>query len=121
MAMKVKGKAIPKVATQIDENRLKKHEWAVHTDDSITQNAISDYLSKRGEGELSTKEIFHDGIKVCFSVSFDIVLFLLKNKHRVPYKFTPYHKESRSAPWRMWKEGMKSPGEYLSKMFERPK
>jgi hypothetical protein len=122
MAMKVKGKKVQRVATTINESKLKKDEWVVFTDDKVTQDAISSYLSERGEGGLSTKEIHYGNeLKVCFSVPFDVVLFLSKNKHRVPYKFTAYHREFKGSSWRIWKEGMKSPGEYLVKKFKGQK
>jgi len=99
-------------------NVLERQEWVVHTCDQITQNGITEYMSKHNEGECCETEIFYDGRRVnVFSVPFCVVLFLKENRHKVPFKFIAYHKKSRSCAWQMWHEGQKTSRETLRFVF----
>lgn len=101
----------------IEKHRLSvNHEWRVYTDDSITSTAITSRL----EEELlysGTSDIYYLGENIpTFSISFHIVLFLVENKAKIPYKFTIYHRRIKSNDqWAKWREGNKTPIEKLTK------
>jgi hypothetical protein len=97
--------------------KLELHDWAVFTDDTITQNAIALRLADLCSDSDSKTTIFYDGKEIpVFKVSFSVVKFLAKNRHTVPYDFTAYHKETKRVPWAMWKEGKSTPNERLRKL-----
>lgn len=104
--------------SQSDRMRLSKEQWRVHTLDQITQNAVLEYLSQKGEqAEVST---FHyDGKPLAgIRVPFEVVEYLKKNESRVPYAFEAYHRERDTVPWKLWLKGVKSPTQILGRKFQ---
>lgn len=101
----------------IQIQKLELRQWRVFTNDQITQQTIAEYLANEGKSEESTTRIFYDGKEVpVFIVPFKVVLFLAKNRVKVPYDFIAYHKEHRNKPWVIWKEGKKTSTERLSRL-----
>lgn len=101
---------------QVDE--LSHHHWRVFTNDSITQQAITDELAKRGESSCSQTNIFHAGVEVPVFIIADfrgIILYLAINRHKIPYSFTAYHRKTRSEGWRVWRENKETAVQKLMK------
>lgn len=107
----------------MQEEKLARDDWVVFTNNSITQQAIAEYLANKTEKEMSRGAIFYDGKEVpVFNTSFEAVLFLAKNRHTAPYDFVAYHRpKSGLVPWVIWREGKKSGGYILQKAFTTPK
>lgn len=98
---------------------LAKHEWVIYTTDSVTGNAVSEYLSDKGCGTIATKEINHNGTLIKgFLVNFEVVEWLRKN--RTQYKYRSYHKNPKNKKWFEWREGKQSPTEYTRMAFSNP-
>ena len=102
--------------TKMQKEELSRHFWRVSTDDTLTQQAITDELARQGESSGSQTNIFHGGVDVpVFIVKFKMVEFLSKNKDKVPYSFTAYHRKNRSGGWHIWKEGRETVVQKLMK------
>ncbi|MBP6948540.1 MAG: hypothetical protein KBC41_04110 [Candidatus Pacebacteria bacterium] len=104
--------------TKLEKQELERHFWRVSTQDTITQNAIAEELARQGEGYGSETNIFYAGKEIpVFIVNFDIIFYLTKNKDKVPYSFTAYHRKDRSGGWHAWRQGKKTPIQKLLHEF----
>jgi hypothetical protein len=104
--------------TKLQKTELSHHHWRIFTNDSVTQGAIAEYLAQKGCDSDSKTEIFYAGKNIpVFMVTFETVEFLAKNKAKVPYSFTAYHRKSREGGWHVWREGMETPTQKLAKEF----
>ena len=105
--------------TPVVEKRLSEEIWRIFTNDKITEDALIEYLSTKGNSELSRTEIFYDGkMKSVFIVEFEAAFFLAENRVNGPYSFTAYHRKSKNIPWQIWKEGKKEPWRILESAFK---
>lgn len=109
--------------TRMQEEKLAEDDWVVFTNDSITQQAIAEYVASKANGEVSRGSIFYDGKAVpVFIIGFEAVLFLAKNRHAAPYDFLAYHRlKNKKVPWVIWREGKKPGGYILRQAFKKPK
>lgn len=101
--------------TKIQKDELAHEHWVILTNDSITQQVITDALAARGESTGSTAKIFYGGkIRDVYWVDFEKdVLYLVLNRHKVPYSFVALHRKNRSQSWHKWNEGKKTPVQKL--------
>lgn len=113
----------------IKKLELSKHLWFACPEDTITRDAVAGCLASNCDAPPSQEKIFYYGEQVSgFFVPFEAILWLVENRHKVPYKFTSYHKRddrgtSSLVGWVVWKEGKQTPPQKqrsLNHLFTSP-
>lgn len=104
--------------TKLQKLKLEAHDWRVFTDDSVTEKGIAARLAAKAEEYTSNSEIFYCGKSIpVFIVSFEIALYLAKNRVGIPYSFTAYHREKGEKSWHIWNENKWTP---IQKLVKEP-
>ncbi len=104
---------------------LNDYEWAVYTEDMNIQNMITQFMSERGEGELTKIEVLKNGrVFPSFSIPVCAAEFLKKNRAQFPNRIIFRRKKTPSRnykPWISWKEGKKTANEFLKRILPKMK
>ncbi len=110
----------PKKTTTLSPARkmvLRQEEWFVEYHNTDTRNAIAQGL---GLVDSAGEEIFYDGnTHHGFQVSFDQVLFLVRNRPNGVFKFTAYHRPKGTKTWAIWREHQKTGGEHIKAILRK--